>query len=240
VTSAEIVRRDFLHSVRALARTPAFSAVVVLSLALAMGANTAIFTLINAVMLRPLPVRDPARLVEPLHRYPGEPRLNGFSWQSFEHFRQDNHVFSGVIGFAPARFSARLADTAEEVISGEYVTGDYFAILGIEATRGRLIGPADNRRIAVISWTLWERAFNGDAGVLGRSVVLDGLPVTIAGVAPRGFAGLQTWTQPDIWLPISIQPADHRSPVVVARLKPGISVAQARAENGGPVSLHAG
>ena len=108
---------------------------MVLSLALAIGANTAIFTLIDAVMLRPLPVRDPGQLVEPLHRYPGEPRLNGFSWRSFEHFRSDRHVFSGVVGFAPARFAARLSDAAPETIAGEYVTGDYFSVLGIEAVR---------------------------------------------------------------------------------------------------------
>ena len=228
--AAEIVRRDFAYSLRALARTPAFSAVVVLSLALAIGANTAIFTLINAVMLRPLAVRDPGQLVEPLHRYPGEPRLNGFSWRSFEHFRSDNHVFSGVIGFAPARFSARLGNAAPEPITGEYVTGDYFPVLGIEAARGRLIAPADNERIGVISWSLWERAFHREPAVLGRSVVIDEMPVTIAGIAPRGFAGLQTWAQPDLWLPFAILPSEHRSPMVVARIKPGVSLEQARAE----------
>lgn len=229
MTAAEILRRDFAYSFRGLARTPGFSAVVISSLALAIGANTAIFTLINAIMLRPLAVRDPGQMVEPLHRYPGEPRLNGFSWRSFKHFRSDNHVFSSVIGFAPARFSARLADTPE-TITGEYVTGDYFAALGIEAARGRLIGPGDNRRIGVISSSFLERAFNADTAVLGRSVVIDGLPVTIVGVAPPGFAGLQTWTKPDLWLPLELLPAERRNPIVVARLKPGVSLERARAE----------
>ena len=82
----------------------------------------------------------------------------------------------------------------------------------------------------MISWALWERAFHRDASVLGRSVVVDGLPVTIIGVVPRGFAGLDTWTQPGLWMPDAMQPAERRNPIVVARLKPGVSLAHARAE----------
>ncbi|HWD97421.1 MAG TPA: ABC transporter permease, partial [Bryobacteraceae bacterium] len=228
--AGESLWRDTRYALRALARTPVFSGVVVLSLALALGANTAIFTLINAVMLRPLPVRDPGQLVEPLHRYPGEPRLNGFSWQSYRRFRENNHVFSGVIGFAPGSFSARIAG-AEETLHGEYVTGDYFPVLGIDAARGRLIGPTDASPVAVLSWSFWDRAFHRDPAVLGRSVAVGDLSVTLIGVAPEGFAGFETWNPPDLWLPAAINPAKERGGLIlVGRMKPGVSLAHARAE----------
>jgi predicted permease len=224
----ESLWRDTRYALRALARTPAFSGVLILSLALAIGANTAIFTLINAVMLRPLPVRDPGQLVELLHRYPGEPRLNGFSWESYRHFQENNHVFSGLIGFAPASFSARVAGAEPEMLHGEYVTGDYFPVLGIDAALGRLIGPADASPVAVASWSLWDRVFHRDAAILGRSIAVGNLSVTVIGVAPRGFAGFETWNPPDLWLPTAIK---ERGGVILAgRMKPGVSLGQARAE----------
>jgi predicted permease len=224
----ESLWRDTRYALRALARTPPFSGVLILSLALAIGANTAIFTLINAVMLRPLPVRDPGQLVELLHRYPGEPRLNGFSWESYRHFQENNHVFSGLIGFAPASFSARVAGAEPEMLHGEYVTGDYFPVLGIDAALGRLIGPADASPVAVASWSLWDRVFHRDAAILGRSIAVGNLSVTVIGVAPRGFAGFETWNPPDLWLPTAIK---ERGGVILAgRMKPGVSLGQARAE----------
>jgi putative ABC transport system permease protein len=229
--AGESLWRDMRYALRALARTPAFSGVVTLSLALAIGANTAIFTLINAVMLRPLPVRDPGQLVEPLHRYPGEPRLNGFSWESYRHFQKNNHVFSGVIGFAPASFSARIAGAEPETLHGEYVTGDYFPVLGIHAARGRLIGSADTSPVAVVSWPLWDRVFHRDPAILGNSIAAGNQAVTVIGVAPQGFAGFETWNPPDLWLPAAMNPAKERGGLaLVGRMKPGVSIEQARAE----------
>ena len=129
----ETLRQDIRFAVRMLRRSPGFTAVAVLSLALGIGANTGVFSLINTLMLRLLPVRDPASLVELLHQYPGEPRMNGYSWQSYEHFRDHNHVFSGLIGFSPARFDLRGEGLGAQTVDGEYVVGGFFQVLGVKA-----------------------------------------------------------------------------------------------------------
>ncbi len=128
------IQQDARYALRMMRRAPAFTSVAVLSLALGIGANTAIFTLLDTVMLRPLPVSEPDRLVELLQRFPGEPALNGFSAQSYEYFREHNHVFSALIGDirAPSprgsSFQVRLTGTEPEPIDGAYVTGDWMAI----------------------------------------------------------------------------------------------------------------
>src|SRR5579862_9320768 len=134
--------QDVRFGSRMLAKSPAFTAVAVITLALGIGANTAIFSLINALMLRMLPVGHPGQLVELLHKYPApdEPRMNGFSQQSYEHFRDNNHVFSGLIGFMPAHFTVRNGGQEAETLDGEYVVGDYFPVLGMKPAIGRLIG----------------------------------------------------------------------------------------------------
>ena len=170
--------QDLRYAQRMMSRSPGFTAVAVLSLALGIGANTAIFSLINTLILRPLPVREPDRLVELLSRFPGEPRTAGFSWKVFEHFRDENHVFSDLIGVSAARFDARSEGSDSEVLNGEYVVGRFFPALGIEPAIGRLIGPDDDDRpgapgaaVAVLSWGLWNRRFNLDAAVVGKQIM---------------------------------------------------------------------
>src|ERR1035438_497248 len=140
--------QDIRFGLRMLAKSPGFTAVAVLTLALGIGANTAIFSLINALMLRMLPVRHPWQLVELLHKYPApdEPRMNGFSQQSYEHFRDNNHVFSGLIGFMPAHFAVRNGGQEAEAVDGEFVVGDYFPVLGMKPAIGRLLGPEDDQK----------------------------------------------------------------------------------------------
>src|ERR1017187_4605527 len=130
--------QDVRYALRMMRRTPGFTAVALLSLALGTGANTAIFSLINTLMLRPLPVRAPEQLVEFLTLYPGDPRLNSFSRPSYEHFRDNNHVFSDLIASAPARFNVRGEGLEAETVEGEYVVGDYFPVLGVKPAVGRL------------------------------------------------------------------------------------------------------
>jgi putative ABC transport system permease protein len=237
--------QDIRFGLRMLVKSPGFTAVAVGTLALGIGANTAIFSLINAVMLRMLPVSHPGQLVELLHKYPApdEPRMNGFSWQSYEHFRDNNQVFSGLIGFMPAHFAVRSGGQEAEAMDGEYVVGDYFPVLGMKPAIGRLLGPDDQKGAGgapvVVSWSYWQSRYNLDRGILGKQIMVADVPLTIVGVAPRDFFGFITWSRPSLWVPMSVEPLmDHSSRLapghmeisLIGRLKPGVSMEQASAE----------
>src|SRR6266849_7212377 len=130
--------QDIRYALRMMRRTPGFTAVAVLSLGLGIGANTAIFSLINTLMLRTLPVQQPGQLVELLQKYPGEPRGNGyFTWPSYEYYRDHNHVFSELIAAsAQSRFSVGGEGLEPETIVGEYVVGNFFSVLGVKPAIG--------------------------------------------------------------------------------------------------------
>ncbi len=230
-TSLDSLRMDVRYALRMMRRTPGFTTVAVLSLALGIGANTAIFSLIDRLMLRTLPVRDPGQLVEFLQKYPGEPRGNGyFTWASFEHYRDHNHVFSAIIAASgPARRSVRGAGL-DETANVTYVIGNFFPVLGLKPAIGRLIGPRDDAgsQVAVVSWAWWKNRFNQDASILGRQIVVQDTPLTIVGVAPRAFLGLQMGARTDVWVPRP--PSSRAGLTLLARLKPGVSIQQARAE----------
>ena len=224
----ERLRQDARYALRMMRRSPGFTAVTVLSLALGIGANTAIFSLINTLMLRTLPVEKPEQLVEFLQKYPGEPRGNGyFTWPSYEHYRDHNHVFSALTAAsAPSRLSVRTEGSEPETMTGEYVVGDFFSTLGVKPAIGRMIGPEDTGSAAVVSWSYWKSKFNLDPAILGRQIIVQDAPVTVVGVAQRAFFGLQVGSKTDIWLPRS----GRGGLVLIARLKPGVSIEQARAE----------
>jgi predicted permease len=236
----ETLWQDVRYTFRMLRRTPAFVTIALLSLALGIGANTAIFSLINALMLRQLPVKDPQQLIEFLQRYPGEPRGNGFwSWGSFQHFRDNNHAFSGLIGFAPTTLSLRAEGIGTETVDGQYVAGDFFPMLGVRPAIGRLIGPQDDSARSagvVISWSYWQSRFGLDPAIRGRQIFVNDAPAAIVGVAPPQFSGLAAWSKPQVWLPAVMEPmishitADHLRLALVARLKPAASIEQAPAE----------
>ena len=141
----ETLWQDSRYAVRMMRRSPGFTSVALLSLALGIGANTAIFSLINTLMLRSLPVREPQRLVELLGLYPGDPRLNFFSWKHYERFRDQNHVFSDLIGVSPSRFQLAAEGLEPETVSGAYVMGTFFPVLGMQPAIGRLLGLALSR-----------------------------------------------------------------------------------------------
>ena len=250
----EALWQDVRYALRGMRRAPGFTAVVVVSLALGIGANTAIFSLIDAVMLRMLPVHEPGRLVELLHRFPGEPHFNGFSWQSYRYFLDSNRTLSGLIGTARASnpsyppgswFRVRTGGPEPERVDGVYVTGNYFHVLGVKSALGRLIGPEDDHvdepaHVAIVSWPFWKNRFNLDRAILGRQIVVDDVPVTIVGVAAREFTGCHIESRQDIWLPLALQtiaqPGNNYSRLrggdltLVGRLKPDVSLEQARAE----------
>ncbi|MBZ5582878.1 MAG: ABC transporter permease [Acidobacteriia bacterium] len=226
--------QDARYALRGMRRSPGFTAVAVASLALGIGANNAIFSLVETVMLRMLPVSHPEQLVELLQKYPGEPRgLMPWSWRSYEHIRTHNHVFSGLFGTSIDN-RARLEIEGAEPLTGirESVTGNYFPELGVKPALGRLIGPRDNPQrpegsVAVVSWSLWNRLFHGDPGVLGKRIRVVDLPATIVGVAPRSFVGLRVEAETDVWLP---QAPQQNGLTLLARLKPAATLQQARAE----------
>jgi predicted permease len=232
--------QDLRYAARMLRRAPAFTGVVMLSLALGIGANSAIFTLMDHVMLRQVPVREPNRLVELLHRFPGEPPLNGFVVRSWRFFQANNHVFSDILGIGnpgnwpPWSFAVKTDGSNSEWVAGVYVTGNYFDVLGVKPILGRMIVPQDSLpaapgKVAVISWRYWKDRFHGDLSLPGKRVVVDDEPATIVGVAPPGFAGLHIEKPEDIWVSWA---SDKRAGglALVGRLKPGVGMERARAE----------
>ena len=228
---------DLRYGLRVMRRSPGFTAVAVLSLALGIGANTAIFSLVYTVMLHALPVEHPEQLVEFLILYPGDPALNTFSHQSYEYYRDRNHVFSGITADHPSRFRVQGNGIAPETLYGESVTGNFFKMLGLRPAIGRLIRPGDDRTgdsssaVAVVSWSYWQSKFNLDPAILGKHIVVEDVPVTIVGVTPRGFSGLQLGMRFDIWVPLDPGSRSGLGSLrLVGRLKPGVSIEQARAE----------
>ncbi len=224
--------QDIRFGLRQLRRDPGFTVVAILTLALGIGANTAMFSLIDAVMLRPLPVRDPQRLVILKWGARQWPRTNvfyawsgcpikaaglkepvpagcSFSYPMFEQVRAENGVFAGVFAFLPAGQVAVNIDGNSTVASGEFVSGEFFPTLGIRPALGRLLGPSDDGAdaspVAVLSYTFWKRQFGSAPSVIGRSVVVNGAPFEVVGVGPPGFLGLDPGMVRDIWLPLSTQ-----------------------------------
>lgn len=227
--------QDVRYGVRTLCKSPGFSAICVLTIALGIGANTAVFSIINGLMLRTLPVRDPGRLVELLHQYPGEPAFNGFSWDAYQIMRGGNHVFSDLI-VDSLNFATVRADKLEpqSMFVGS-VGGTFFQALGVRPAAGRLIEPedahmGDHSPIAVISWSFWKTRFDLDPGIIGKTIIVDDSLLTIIGVTERGFYGTNEEAPQDIWWPISLGPSAQVSYGLLGRLKPGVSIEQARAE----------
>ena len=233
--------QDVRFGVRTLRKSPGFTSVAVLILALGIGANTAIFSLVNALMLRTVPVRDPGTLVELFNQYPGDPLFNGFSWDAYQLMRNHNHVLSDLIVDSPTSFVIRGRMLEPHRILGGYLSGTFFETLGLRPAIGRFMGPeADDLghppAVAVVSWSYWKGKFNLDPAILGREIIVNDKPVTIIGVAEQGFHGLSEEMSQDIWLALAMKPVIDESSLgwgslsLVGRLKPGISLRQARAE----------
>ena len=235
--------QDVRFGLRMLRKNPGFTAVAVLTLALGIGANAAIFTLMNGLMLRTLPVRAPGRLVELLHRGPDEPAFNGFSLDAYKLMRDHNHVLSSLIVDSGDFFVTRGQGLEPQKVLGGYVDGTFFETLGVRPALGRLIGPEDDNMgrpsaIAVVSWSFWKSRFDLNPAILGKQLVLDGYPVTVVGVTERGFYGLSEEMSRSIWLPVPMAPVIRHATLnwgslglgLVGRLKPGVSIEQAQAD----------
>jgi predicted permease len=244
--------RDLHFGLRMLARNPDFTAVVVLTLALGIGANTAIFTLVNALLLRSLPVQEPSELVLLGHGLDrgivGEAQRGSwelFSYAFYQHVRDHNRVFEDVCAFQSYEefLSIRVGNTAKSV-PGKFVSGNYFSVLGVRPLLGRMLIPEDDRAgaapVAVISDRYWSLGFARDTSAVGKTVEVNGTFFTIVGVTPPGFFGetLQT-DPPGMWLPLLTQPAVMREESfltpqgpywlgIIGRLKPAVTFEQAQ------------
>lgn len=224
--------QDVRYAVRGLRRSPGFAALAVASLALGIGANTAIFSLLNAVMFHSLAVQNPAELVELLQKYPGEPRGNGYwTWKSYLHFREYNTVFSALIGTSfDNLLRVQTEHGSRQRATGEYVTPNYFSALGVRPAMGRFIGPDDDplsQSVAVVSWDFWRSTLGGDPRVIGERLFVQNRPVTLIGVAPPAFVGPRIEAATDVWLPRS---PSQGTLALLGRLKRGVSLEQVRAE----------
>src|SRR5262245_7682986 len=239
--------QDARFAIRMLRKNPGFTAVAALTLALGIGANTAIFTLIDAVLLKNLPVKQPEQLIELMTGSgdPGARVYNSFSWQAFQHWRERNQTLSGLIASSNSRFYCVVEGAPPERIAGQYVTGDFFSVLGVSPVIGRTITPDDDRygapnAVAVISDGYWARRFGRDPAALGKRIVVEDVPLTIVGVAPAEFLGLQVGSRVDLWAPLATEPLMRRTSwtsssgykwlQLVGRIKPGASLDQARAD----------
>jgi predicted permease len=236
--------QDLCFAIRLLAKERWLTAIAVVSLALGIGANTAIFSLINTLMLRQLPVRDPQQLVQFLSAYPGDPRMNGFPYVHYERMRDANTLFSDVIGAAPVPLTAGRDALDAQPISGWYVTGNFFSGLAVEPALGRLLTAQDDRigsdaAVAVLSWSYWSSRFGANPDIVGRQIIVNNVPVTVVGVAARRFTGIEVGTRTDLWLPTAFEtmiapPSQRQSGrmflAVMARLKPGVTIEQATSE----------
>jgi putative ABC transport system permease protein len=241
---AAMFRQDVAYAVRITRRAPAFTAAAVLALGLGIGANTAIFSLLNAVLLNPLPVREPSRLVSLQMTDRQTPGYTPISTYNFRDLRQQIGVFEGMAAYAFV--AARLAGAGDpEQILGYAVTGDYFRVLGVDAALGRTFLASEDvtrgaQAVAVLSDGMWTRLFGRDPAIAGRTVQLNGRAFTILGVMPPYFRGTNALFAPDFYVPLAMydtlvpdtpwyESRRWRWLTVHARLRPGVSIEEARA-----------
>ena len=240
-----ILIQDFRSALRILLKKPGFTLVVMITLSLGIGANTAIFSLMDKLLLRSLPVKEPRELVL-LSAESVNPRFlnNIFSYPDYLDYRDQNQVLSGLIAFIPVDGRLGTNDWAEKV-SLELVSGNYFNVLGVSSARGRTFLPTEDQTpgmnpVAVLSYGFWRRRFGADPNVVGTTVMINDVPLTVIGIAPQGFTGPMLERPTDVWAPLMMRPQlrpsslplDDRNNMwlkLMGRLKPGVTMSQAQA-----------
>jgi predicted permease len=238
--------QDLRFALRLLRKSPGFTAAVVTSLALGIGANTAIFTLLDAVLWRMLPIANPETLLA-VGRQEGSAILPGFTYGDYRLIR-DNNSMADLAGYTTAPINVSVDGPPEPSVQGQLVSGSYFTLLGVRPVIGRVLGADDDvvpngHPVAMLSHGYWERRFARDTAVVGRIIRFSGTPFTIIGVTPRDFFGVDVGTAPDVFLPLMMQPTVMpayenllENPIVqrtwvqvIARTKPGFTAEQAGA-----------
>jgi putative ABC transport system permease protein len=242
------MRQDIVSALRSFRQAPVFTAVAIVSLTLAIGANTAILGLLNALVLRELPVRDPQQLVQVSSIAPNATYEAGVTFAMYREFLRRQQVFASVIGWSSDGVRGITLDRDQTHGAITLASGNFHAELGIAALHGRMLDAGDvgdstltPSRVAVIGYTFWQQHFGGDPAAIGRTVRVEDEPFTIVGIAPQGFTGLGLTIEPDVTLPLTASPIINHTPIVglatsassfvrmTGRLKPGVSVEQARA-----------
>jgi predicted permease len=246
--------QDLRYALRTLRKNPAFTAVAVMTLALGIGANTAIFSLENAVMLKMLPVKSPGELVvvgdptEVHGRHMGDPQVTTFSYPLYRDIRDGSSVFTAMLASGEAHRLRITGDSIGEIsgnTTGVLVSGNYFAVLGVNALYGRMITPDDDsgqgaHPVTVVSYGFWKNKLGENQNIVGQTVRINNYPFTVIGVAPPGFYGDTVGDAQDLWVPVAMQEQvingrkwleDYNASWlhVIARLKPGVTVEKATA-----------
>jgi predicted permease len=245
------LRRDLRFGLRGMIHAPAFSIFAVLTLALGIGASTTVFTVVNTLLLHPLPAHDPSGLVcvytTDVKNGKQSDNLLPTSYPNLQDLQSRSNVFAGFAGFSPPMVMTMTDATGSERLFGELVSQGYFEALGLAPAKGRFFRPAEiavagSAPVAVLSYSAWKTRFNSDPDIVGRTLEINGTPFTVIGVAPQGFLGVSAVFGPDVWLPATMAPQvmsaamqdllhERGKPFfqTVARLKPGVSRSQAEA-----------
>ena len=238
---AESLLQDLRFGARVLRKSPAFTAVAVLTLALGIGANTVVFSFVNALLLRPLPVEQPSELVflENEHYGPSQ------SFPNYKDLRDHNRTFAGLVGYRISPMELETNAGADR-IWGYLATGNYFDVLGVKPALGRFFQQSDDQHpgaspYAVLSYSAWQSRFAADPSIIGKTIRINRSPYTVLAVAPRDFHGTELFYWPEVWVPMMMQPQietgnpwlDNRNTWntwVIGRLKPNVSSAQAETD----------
>jgi putative ABC transport system permease protein len=242
----ETIYQDIRYALRMLRKNPAFSVIVVATLALGIGANAAMFSLTDRVLLQKLPVNNPDQLVLLATRTPSDSEpSSSFSYPMYLDLRDRNNSFNGVIARGGVQMNVSYGDQNERV-SGDLVSGNYFEVLGVRPWAGRLFTQDDDRTpganpVAVISYGFWEKRFGRDQTIIGKAILVNEHPLVVVGVTPPNFYGVYLSSAPDIWVPLMMTPVfnplpsdrltrrTHQWLTVMARRKDGVSEPQAQA-----------
>ncbi len=241
----ETLLQDIRYGARMLMKNPGFMIVAVITLALGIGANTAIFSMVDAFLLRPLPVKDPAQITVLAYQLRQGNFQTQFSVADYRDVRdQSTGVFSDVFAYQFGLDGLSVDGKADRIMTN-YVSGNYFSALGLKPALGRFILPSEGDVVGadpvmVLGYSYWQARFGGDPGIIGRKVAVDGKPVTIVGVAPKGFVGVYPILSVQGYLPMGMaiiagNPSDFmtnrqiRNVPILARLRPGVSLQHAQA-----------
>ena len=241
--------QDLRFAIRQLRKAPSFAIATVLTLALGIGANTAVFSLVNSLLLKPLPVPHAEQIATLAPRIGHGPLGQPFSWNEFKEIRKEStNVFSDVFAYTLNIDGLAAPGQRPDRIMTTFVSGNFFDALQLKPAVGRLFLPSEGEVLGqdaevVLSYDYWKQKFNGDPGVVGRAVTIDGHAFTVIGVAPQGFNGIQSFLNVAAYMPLSeigisgtpdsvVEDWQTRILLVTGRLRPGQSMKQANATLG--------